>query len=136
MAHFTSPCRKRLVARASDLSPKDFDISVVATPASGDFDIAVTITPVAHFGDVATITQSGNATVFDDAVLESNATVDAGPNTTGTPNALTIVAAGMSQTLTNVGNTWAVVFANLVVVTKDGATHTIASMRKTFPSPL
>lgn len=134
--HFTSPCKRRIAARSADIFPDDFDVTVVATPASGNFNIAVTLKPKQHFTDIATITQSGNATVFDDAVLESNAKVDTGVNTTGTPTELTIVGAAMAQTLTNVNNTWAVVFANLVVVAKDGQSFTIASLKKTFPSPL
>lgn len=134
--HFSSPCRKRLTVRASDITANDFKVSVVATPNGGDFDIAVTIRPAQHFTDIATITQSGNAIVYDDAVDEANAITDTGVNTTGAPNALTITAVEMPQTESNVGNTWAATFANLVVVTKSAQTLTIPLLRVTFPSPL
>ena len=134
--YFQTPCRKRIVTRLADLTEKDFELKVVATAASGNFDITCTLKPKKNFGDVKSITQSGNAVVYDDAVAESNAKTDAGVNTTGAPTSLVIVGAAMAQTSTNVGNIWKVKFINLVVVGRNGQTFTIPSLIKTFPSPL
>jgi len=134
--YYASACRKRKVTRLTDITANDFVVSAIATAASGAFNVAVTIEPKKPFGDVKTITQSGNAIVYDDDVRETNPTTDTGVNTTGTPAKLTITAVGMAQTSTNVGNTWKVKFINLVVVGKDGQTFTLPTLYKTFPSPL
>lgn len=138
MAHYIDGCLfKTLASRTAGAD--DFSlINVTATEDSGtpgDFDVQVSL-DVNQMGDVASIVSGGNVTFFDDLNAETPVATDAGPNVTGIPGKLTVTGTGITQTSSNVGNTWKVVFANVQVVGKDGQTFTIASISKTFLSPL
>lgn len=136
--YFQSPCRKRLVTRASDLDANDLKLTVTAEPGEeeGTFDISAVLAPKPNFGDIQGFDTAGNASIYDEVGSETAVGTDAGPNTAGTPETLELLFQGVEQTESNVGNTWQLVIANLQVTTKDGATHTIPSLVKTFPSPL
>jgi len=136
--YFQSPCRKRISTRASDLDANDLNLLVTAEPGEdeGTFDITATLKPKANFGDIEGFETAGNASLFDALGSETAVGTDAGPNTDGTPETLQVTFSGVEQTESNVGNTWLLVIANVQVTTKDGQTHTIPSLSKSFPSPL
>lgn len=136
--YFQSPCRKRLVSRAIDLDANDFKLTVTANPGGdeGEFDINIILSPKPNFGDIQSITGSGNASLYDAVGAETGVGNDLGPNNNGTPDQLELSFTEVAQSESNVGNTWQVIIDDLEVVTKDGATHTIPTLIKTFPSPL
>lgn len=130
-------CRRVGRTLATDLEATDFALRVTATANGGNFDIRAEIdNRTDGLGDVATFVTCGNIALFDD-VADTVATAnDAGPNTTGAPAYIAGTFAAVAPTSGNVGNTWKLVYTNLQVVCKDGTTKTIASLTKTFPSPL
>ena len=136
--YFQNPCRKRLHTRPQDLDGGDVQVVVGAVPgtAPGTFDITATLKPKPNFGDVSGFVTAGNASLYDALDTETPAGTALGPNTTGVPGALSIVFPGVAQSVSNVGNTWLLVLANVEITAKDGQTFTIPSLSKTFPSPL
>lgn len=135
--YFQRACKKRLITRQADLDAHDFKVAAIASAGSGGtFNIAVTLDNTDLFGDVASFTQTGAATLYTDVAAESVTATDAGPNTTGAPAHIAVAFTGITSTSGIVGNTWKVVFASVVVICKDGSSKTIASVVKTFPSPL
>lgn len=131
------PCSKRLVTREEDLDRNDFKVSVSASEdAPGEFDVVVTIAKKDFWTDVDTFVTAGNATIYSDDAPETIIGTDAGPNTDGAPDNLQFTFEDVVQTVGNTGNTWTIVIPNLEITSKDGASHTIASITKTFPSPL
>ncbi|MBL7797926.1 MAG: hypothetical protein JNJ90_15640 [Saprospiraceae bacterium] len=136
--YFQNPCRKRITTRQTDLDGGDFSLSVVAAPGGdpGTFDVTATLKPKVNFGDVSGFVTAGNASLYDALDTETPIGTALGPNTTGVPGALSIVFPGVAQSVSNVGNTWLMVLANVEITAKDGQTFTIPSLSKTFPSPL
>lgn len=118
-------------------SGQDFNLASVATRAgttSGSFLVDTKLQLVQN-GDVASITTCGNIDIFDDENDSVLTVTDAGPNTTGTPHTLLSSSPQIAAASGNTGNTWKVVYHNLVVVGKDGVTYTVPTLTKTFPSP-
>lgn len=134
--YFQSPCRKRVTTRPADLDQNDLLIDVTASPGEdpGTFDISVTISAKNTFGDIQSIVGVDDVYLFDqttgepEPVGETTSEVDEG--------VLSISSVGVEQTESNVTSIWKVLLEGLEVVTKDGATHTIPAVTKTFSSPL
>ncbi len=134
--YFQTPCRKRIITRPVDLDPTDLLIEVTSSPGSdpGTFDIQASLKAKKGFGDIASISDVDSVSLFDTIVGEPSpiGSVD----TTLSEGVLLLSVEGVEQTEDNVNSTWKFVFNDLQVVSKDGQTHTIPSITKTFPSPL